>query len=316
MKSQPPTIRALPGPKITEIEDLAAWLGLTTALVNELSQNAHDEYHEFRIPKKQGGTRLIYPPSKRLKVVQRRILDRLVQAVKFPRWVTGGVLKRSIVTHAQVHLGQKMLATFDVQNFFPSTTCDHLAGILTKFGIDGQAARAILELVTYQGCLPQGAPTSTFFANLALDRADRRIDAICRKHKLRFSRYIDDIALSGNTDLRPFRSAVCDAIESAGFTVAAKKTRFMEASQCQVVTALVVNKVLRPSSEFLEDLKSQIWLCREAGAYAVAVESGRTLPELKSELNGRIAFVRSVNEARGASLSKLMYDINWKVPKD
>ena len=68
-------------PPISGLPDLARQVHLSRALLYRLSTRSDHYYRVFDVPKRSGGKRTIYSPSKELKAVQgwvlRRILDPL-----------------------------------------------------------------------------------------------------------------------------------------------------------------------------------------------------------------------------------------------
>src|SRR3954447_17910951 len=115
MRTEPPTIRTPFRRTISTTPDLAAMLELDEGELIDIAAQAASLYSTFRQPKKSGGFRVIRPPSKRLRVVQTRVLRVLEPRVRYPRWMMGGVPRRSILRHAQPHVGRMMVATLDLE---------------------------------------------------------------------------------------------------------------------------------------------------------------------------------------------------------
>ncbi len=205
MRSEPKTIARPFGQELRTLPELASLLRLEEEHLASAVDEAPYSYSTFKQPKKSGGFREIRPPRKALRVIQRLIYRKLAGQVRYPRWMMGGVPLRSIFTHAKCHVGKEMVATFDVHSFFPSVTPAQVRSLLARFNIVAQALDAVIRLTTLEGQLPQGAPTSCFLANLVLDPADRRIYSLCRKYNFSYTRYVDDLAVSGDRDLRPFK---------------------------------------------------------------------------------------------------------------
>ena len=55
----------------------------------------------------------------------------------------------------------------------------------------------ILELTTINGMLPIGFPTSPTISNVCLTRFDNELESYCRSYDLVYTRYADDIVISG-----------------------------------------------------------------------------------------------------------------------
>jgi RNA-directed DNA polymerase len=314
MHPEPPTVRNPFESPIKTGHELAIALGVDVELMNSLIAAAHSSYHTFSRPKKTGGSRQITAPIKPLRALQRRIYKTLSSRSRYPRWMMGGVPKRSVVTHAMPHMGRQMVVTLDVESFFPSVNAEQVASVLGRFAIQGPALEGLLTLTMLNGGLPQGSPASCFLANLVLDRIDRRIDNLCRRHKLSFTRYVDDLAISGNCDLRSFRDAFIAPVEADGFRVGRteEKLRFIDRSELQVVTGLCVNDKLRPTKRFIRDLKSDIRECDDRrGARLVALERGLSLGRLRANLLGRANHIRQFHDDLGRRLKKRLARVDW-----
>jgi RNA-directed DNA polymerase len=265
MRAAPPTIRNPFERVISTQGELVALLGLEESAFKSLVEVAPSSYSVFQQPKKSGGYREIRPPRKPLRVVQRRIYRLLERRIHYPRWMMGGVPGRSIIKHAEPHVGRWMVATLDVKSFFPSVRATQVRAVLERFAIKESALDALVRLTTLDDQLPQGSPASCFLANLVFDSVDRRIDALCRKHGFFFTRYVDDLAISGDRDLHSFRGAFITPIEEYGFHVSTQKIHFMDRSVAQVVTNLCVNDKMRPTKAFINEVSEDIWSCLKGG---------------------------------------------------
>jgi RNA-directed DNA polymerase len=268
-------------------------------------------YRSFSI-EKHGKRRTICSPIYPLKNIQRALLKGLYEQVQWLECLHGGIPGRSIITNAQHHLGQHLVATFDISNFFPSTTDSMVRDCFTSMDLDSNLAEVLTKLVTLDGSLPQGAPTSMAVANLVLRPADLRLLKLCKKHGLNYTRYVDDIAISGMKDFRALTQAVRSNIEMVGHKVNQRKIRFSFSHQRQVVTGLVVNRVLSPTSSFISESKELIWRCRTEDPASVADDQGLTLGQLKQSIEGRVRYLRSVNPKKGRRLRSLLVGISWK----
>jgi RNA-directed DNA polymerase len=311
MRPEPPTIARPLCPSVSTLAELATLLICKPDILDRVIRDAPRLYTSFEIPKPNGSKRTIRPPKKVLRDLQRTILDTLQAGIRYPRWMTGGVPRRSIFDHAKPHVGQHMVATFDVHAFFPSTNAKLVRKVLAALGFRDAALDGALRLVIKDDELPQGGPTSLFLANLALEHADRRIDALCRKHALSYTRYVDDMAISGPEDLRGFKGPILSWVEECGYCVAPSKIRFMDRGKEQIVTKLRVNDALRPTKSFVSDVKESIWVCLRIGAYRAAVARGITVERLKNSLTGKVSHIFNADRKMGDKLRGMLYGIDW-----
>ena len=271
--------------------DLAAALRASERHIAEIVSNPANHYGYLPLPKPDGSIRKIYPPNRKLRALQRAFLEMLYGRLRAPSYLHGGIPGRSTITHAKYHVGAEMVATLDVKDFFPSTSDSAVSPVLAEAGFEDEALADALRLSMFRGGLPQGSPVSCLLANLAFCDVDLRIRRICRQRGLIYSRYVDDIAISGPGDFRELKGPFIECIRSGGYEVALRKVLFQSSAARQVVTGLVVNDKLRPTREFVRDLKHAIRLCIEHGASWVAAVEGLRVGELKARLNGRASHV-------------------------
>lgn len=219
-------------------EILERLLVLPTGLESRL-RDIYEPYERFTIPKGDGGPgRTIEAPVPALKAVQSAILHQLLYRIPVAPDCHGFVPGRSIVTHARMHRNQNELLNYDIENAFPSVSRDRVVHSFHRrlaSYIKHQAPRfdkarrdkvieLLADLVTWDGHLPQGAPTSGAVLNLVLAPLDRRLRKEVRKWSrkaykgLIYSRYADDLNLSAHDELPPNADEVIRrAIHQAGF---------------------------------------------------------------------------------------------------
>ena len=83
-------------------------------------------YKKFDIPKKNGKTRIIYNPDKKLKYIQRQLgnylykkhLDYISEKQIISSISHGFEKNKSIITNARIHKNKKYLLNIDISDFF------------------------------------------------------------------------------------------------------------------------------------------------------------------------------------------------------
>lgn len=222
---------------------LAAHLGLPAEQVQTCLAEAEAGYRRFAIPRRRGGRRWIEAPRAPLREVQRALLREVLYRAHPHAAAHGFVPARSILTHAQLHVGQAWVLCMDLEDFFPSVLADQVGRVLTEdLALDPAAAALVAVLTTFEGRLPQGAPTSPHLANLAFHAGDLALAALAEDAGLTYSRYADDLTLSGPALPPDLERQVEAAVQAAGFQLNRRKTRRMPRWRQQRVTGLVVNE--------------------------------------------------------------------------
>ncbi len=236
----PPFFDAMVGPPITDIECFAQMLGVPKYVLTRYIFLADRHYKQFRIRKRSGhGYRTICAPSKQLKGIQRWIMAFILRKVEVSSASTAFRPGNSIVHNAAAHVGKEFVFTADIKDFFPAITTQRVVGLFKSLGYPPRVAWSLGKLTTYQGNLPQGAPSSPDIANIICRKLDGRMLALARKREWSYTRYCDDITVSGEGHLGT--RLVARIIEEEGFELNKQKTRLIRRNGRQTVTGLVVN---------------------------------------------------------------------------
>ncbi len=170
------------------------------------------DYKVFNVPKADGGQREIFAPRPLTKVLQHQILAELIEP-ELDRAVVGnsvphGFIKdrstRTLAEHAAgiARTGRKMTALgIDLKKAFPTISSKRTKGLIKALApsLNGWQQHVLTRVLTYKGELATGSPTSPAILNLALRRADARLNQLAKAYGGRAYRYADDIVLLVDT---------------------------------------------------------------------------------------------------------------------
>lgn len=209
---------------------------LSTLLVHDqtIEEFINRQYHTFEIPKHSGGMREITAPSETLKESQFTILKGLYDLKVLPHNAAHGFTKnRNCKTALEVHKKHKSrwFLKLDIQDFFPSIDKALIKKALKSYCnthyLEEASVDILLTICTKDGSLPQGAPTSPLLSNLVMIETDVKIQAICKAHELVYTRYADDILISGSQsfDWEAVQSEII-AVLQRGMRLKTAKTRY------------------------------------------------------------------------------------------
>lgn len=225
--------------KKSQFKLFCADIGCNPKDIESITDNIDAYYKEWTEPKpdkKNGGlkkykdgtlkTRTIRPSSNKLKKIQRRIKDRILEPIKLPTHIHGGVKKRSNISNAKPHQGNKYQLTTDLQSFFPNIKQDAVYNTFLKLGYSNHYSHWITKMTTWKYELPQGTPTSTHLANLVFLETDFRIIDFCNKNKITYTRYVDDLTFSSPICFKHLISELLSIILSSGFKISYRKTKY------------------------------------------------------------------------------------------
>jgi len=228
-------------PPVVSIRCLATLFGYSAKFTGALYRRSENYYRTFTIPKGKK-RRTINAPKVALKVIQKWFGFHLAEAVKFDGSVYGFVKGRSAVDAAALHCGADWIYSVDIENFFPSTPLAKVAEALTEIGYPQHGAELIAKLCCYTGGLAQGSPASPVLSNLVFRAADAELVAIAEVHKLCFTRYADDVVLSGKGEFpEEIKPLVRNVIESRGWKIAQAKERLSKRPNRLKVHGLLVH---------------------------------------------------------------------------
>ena len=275
-----------------DLAGLAKALGLNEERLCLLLDSAEKSYHRFPLRTRKRRARWIEAPNPFLKLVQRKLLDRILyQAIPHPA-AHGFYPERSIVTNAKKHVDSAWVVSLDIKDFFPSTDLGKVKAALTRFlALDREPLDAILRLVCRGGALPQGAPTSPHLANLTFLDGDELLAELAAEHGLAYTRYADDMTFSGDDLPEDLETRVEEIVGTVGYRLAKAKTKRMGGHQSQKVTGLVVNAGIRLPRRQRRRLRAIRHDLETKGLDEALARSGL---KSSSELAGHLAFERMV----------------------
>jgi RNA-directed DNA polymerase len=299
-------------------------------------------YFKHIIRKRDGSERILFEPKPILKETQRQILSLVYSLKNhntYHKKVKQTIDKyfptdsstaygpgKNVVKNANYHIGQDVVLKMDVADFFNSINSSwfftfwidllslkkpyliHL-GIIKREWTDQlieqkikSLASKLISVTTLIGSLPQGAPSSGFLANIYLNSFDKCLLNFCRNRKLNYSRYSDDIAISGNLiDLNPGKIVHFTSLllKQRGLKLKKSKTKILRQSNRQVVTGVVVNTKKSSGKDYKKSIRQHIYFLKKFGEEHISKVSNskyKYLNELLGRLNWTLQLEPSLKE--------------------
>lgn len=230
-------------PVLLSFNHLADTTGLSGSKLHSMAFASHLFYRSFSVPKRSGGVREINAPTATLRGLQRWVVDKILKPAfpEVPECISAYVPNRSILTHVIPHIGANQLLKLDIKDFFPSITTRVVFGIFQELGYTAGVSRTLAAITTVNNQLPQGSPSSPMLSNLAMMGFDLAVSQLCSRTGLRYTRYADDLVLSGQC-VDGVEDDVIKILQEFGFELNYKKTKtYTKAGEARIVTGLLLN---------------------------------------------------------------------------
>lgn len=205
-------------------------------------------YKTILVKKRGGGKRELAIPYPLLKKIQRKIQKRILCDFPVAENVYG-FSGGGIIDAIKPHLGARSILCVDIKNAFPSVGPFQVFDLLTKgreikyaefMGIQSSfwygpyhrkvvyfkpghmswyAARIVMQLTTFKGQLPQGAPTSPKLFDIFCRPLDKRLNEFAEKVRGTYTRYADNIFFSMPDEKfpKPIKNAISHRMRKEGF---------------------------------------------------------------------------------------------------
>ena len=282
----------VPGSFKLDFSTIGLLMGVSPRLISQIAKRPDRHYRKFELTKRSGGVRVIESPRTFLKTIQFFLDDFFLSGLPVHESVFSYRPGLGIIDNASIHSNCRYVGNIDIENFFGSVSSELVERLLLSHEYGPQAAKIISRLTTKDRILPQGAPTSPSISNSLLFSFDRALHAYCDNRGLGFTRYADDITISGGS-----REKILEGIDFAGrvlqqeygLKLNKEKTRVSSARSQQRVTGLVVNHGVRPP---------RVWRRRVRAAFHRAKCEGTVDVSTYNQLAGYVSYLQGFEMLR------------------
>ncbi|WP_311568059.1 reverse transcriptase family protein [Photobacterium arenosum] len=225
--------------------------------------------------------------------MQRWILRNILDKLKPSPYAKGFIRGQNLTANAKPHEGKQYVLNIDLKDFFSSVPAKNVCTLFKSLGYSPLLSFQLANICTLEGSLPQGAPTSPSLSNLVTIRLDYRIGKYCEKFALTYTRYADDITISGNklSIIKKARSMVSKILSEEGFTIHPVKNKLSGPRVRREVTGLVVNEKLGIGKKKFNYYRTKMFLLKK-----------NQDPSFESICIGIIAYVKSVDKIKANKL--------------
>ncbi|MFA3762257.1 reverse transcriptase family protein [Yersinia sp. 2466 StPb PI] len=282
-------------PIIFEKEHLSQLLGINESILNKMINSPNNFYRKFTIPKRRGGDRNIVAPYPSLLSCQHWIYKNIL-LTEHPHYSCHGFTpKKSIISNAKIHIGSKTLLKMDLEDFFPSIPINWVVRYFQQRGYANNVSFYLAALCCYDEHLAQGAATSPYLSNLLLKGLDERLTNLCLKYNLKYSRYADDLAISGDYVPHTLIEVITEIVSDYGLKVNTKKTALLINAQKKIITGIAITEDnIRVPRSFRRELKNTMNFILKYGFISHVTQLKIKDPYYLFSLIGKVNFLMQV----------------------
>lgn len=211
---------------------------------NYFKENHTYCYNEFSRPKPNGdGERHFTVPPEDLKDIQKHIC-KLLKRIITPEWVMSGKKSCSYITNAEMHLEHRFVKTMDISKFYDSAQRSRIYQMFSQtFKMASDIAWIMTELVTYNGILPTGSPSSQLIIYWTYCGMFQKINKLSEEYNCCFSLYVDDMTFSSDFPIKSqLRDEVSNVLKKNGLLAKTKKDHYYQVNDFKVVTGVGIKQ--------------------------------------------------------------------------
>lgn len=300
---------------LRQVKHLARWLDTSADRLDTILDDAEAYYEELilRDPSKPDKPREVVCVKGVVRDFQSKLYRRLLLPKLIPsEFSHGGVRGRHIKTNVEPHRRSSFVFNTDVSDFYPTVHHTRVYRLFAgKFECSPDVARLCTRICSYRHHLALGLITSPILADQIMFRVDARIGSACHKAGLVYTRFVDDVTISGpyNLERSGFEKVVTEILNEDGFRVNPKKQQFGELNKRTSITNVrVVRGHLDVRKEYADELERQL-----DDAWRLANGEQFDGPYYTpGQIRGRVQFVCWVNPRRRHHLMKKFRSVSWR----
>lgn len=287
--------------QISTLNSLSKILGFQNSKIDFCIKNINTLYKEKQINKSDGSYRNLNVPRHLLKSVQTQILKVLLVQHPISDATHGWVKNHSRFTCLHQHLSNKYLLTCDIEDYFDNIKYTSIYNIYNKkINCSPNVARLLTILTTHKYCLPQGAPTSPYLANIYLYSFDEYLKKFTHKRRIVYTRFGDDLIFSANYDIEGMLFVVKNLLLKYRLRIVPKKTTFStDLNYRTTILGLIVTDKLSVPKKERKLIEAILFNIQKTG---FEEQNREQIINFKQSIQGKINQVLTANNKHATKL--------------
>ncbi|GAC1303676.1 MAG: retron St85 family RNA-directed DNA polymerase [Mucilaginibacter sp.] len=282
-------------PIIYNTSNLSVLVGYKKVYLKRAALFTNFFYRRFAIKKKNNKLRNLSEPLPSLKEIQIWILNNILYNIPISKFAKAYVPNKNILDNTRYHRNKEKVLCLDIKDFFPSIKRASVENIFRGRGYSSNVSNLLSKLCCCDESLPQGAPTSPYLSNIYLNNFDLVISEYCIQKSVRYTRYADDLTFSGDFDEQRLIDLTIKELEKIGLTLNQNKISVMGRDDRQLVTGLVVNKVIQIPRFQRDEIRKEIYYIQKFGLEEHLNRIANTRSNYMKHLIGKIDYAVFIN---------------------
>lgn len=255
-------------PIIFDVEHFSRLVGYRTSYLYAVTNNKTKCYYNYTIKKHSGNDRRISEPYPELKKIQTWILHNVLESIRVSKYSKGYQVGLSLKDNVRFHIRQPVIIKLDIKDFFPSIKRKFVVNLFLQLGYSRTLSGLMGRLCCYLDSLPQGAPTSPYLSNVFLNKFDNRIGKYVTKCGFRYTRYSDDITISGDISKKQIGTIISfcrKRLGELGLILNEEKIQILRPYNRQVVTGIILNNKPSIGVATKKKIRQQVYYIKKYG---------------------------------------------------
>lgn len=297
----------------TSKKKLAQVLSIDLNLLNNLDQII--TYTNFTTGKKNStDLRNITAPNPVLKSIQKRFFF-LLKHVKRHSWLVSGEIGRSYIDNGKIHSSSNYLLSVDIRSFYDNCTRDRVYLFCKKqLKMSSDVAKLSTDLLTYNGKIPTGCPTSQIIAYYSYVDMFEEINNKAKSYNCIFSLYVDDMTFSSteifNHNL--LSNEIDIILRKYNHKPKYKKIKFYYFNTAKPVTGTIIsnNTIILPNKMHEKIFKNFNSLKKLLSLENNTEEDNLEVKKLTKTLRGQLNSIKTIERHLFPEINKFVFSLD------
>ena len=229
--------------------------------------------------------------------IQKRLVERFFNRLT-PHPAASHVKGRGVRWGLARHIGARHVFQRDLKDFFPSVPRHRIEEGLRRLGVSEETVPLLTGLVGYGEGLPQGAPTSPAVGDIVLFPLDVRIQGLVDGQSLSYTRYMDDLTISGRRLKNRVVGRLDDIVADCGWSLNETKGGVFGPGDRHAMLGAVVNEKANAPKIYFRQVRSFL--------RAVAKGNREPTAEELHSVESKALWIATLNPDRADALIELL----------